>query len=126
MGARFWFYLGAVIVIAGLATWQVSNARRLEKELNRITNAALSDSQESLGLYLGRQNDSRKLVSLATTYAKTQPDLVKPVVLRAFELNPDSRDIALMAAPYSSAAKERVKFLDPLYVPGQPTDQSGQ
>lgn len=115
MGGRFWFYLGAVIIIAGLGTTQLANARRLENELAKIEADGLSASQKTLETYLEKQTDSRKLVGLALLYDKTRPELIRSIALRAFELNKDSRDIALLAAPYSEEAKERVHFLDPLY-----------
>ncbi len=115
MSGRFWFYLGAVIIIAGLGTTQLANARRSENELAKIEVDGLTESEAALDLYLAKQTDSRKLVSLVLLYNKTRPELVRRVALRAFELNKDSRDIALLAAPYSEEAKERVHFLDPLY-----------
>jgi hypothetical protein len=115
MSGRFWFYLAAVIIVAGIGTANLASTRRLENELIRQDKAALATSQEELDLYLTKQSDSRKLVALALLYEKTRPELVRPVALRAFELNKDSRDIAVLAAPYSEEAKERVHFLDPLY-----------
>ena len=115
MSSRFWFYLAAVIVIAGLATTYVANNRRLANEQTRIETEGLATSAAALDSYLAKQTDSRKLVGLAVIYSKTRAELVGPVALRAFELNKKSRDIALLAAPYSEVAKERVKFLDPLY-----------
>ena len=115
MSGRFWFYLGAVIVIAGLGTTYLANARRLENQLTKIDDQGLADSRTALEKYLAGQKDSRKLVSLAILYNKTRPELVGPVALRAFALNKDSRDIAILAAPYSEEAQERIRFLDPLY-----------
>jgi hypothetical protein len=115
MSGRFWFYLGAVIIIAGLATTYLANNRRLANRQAQIETAGLEESQKALDLYLKKQTDSRKLVRLALLYSKTRIELVKPVALRAYELNQNNRDIALLAAPYSDAAKERVKFLDPLF-----------
>lgn len=115
MSSRFWFYLGAVIVIAGLGTTHLANTRKLANELAALETHSLTENQEALTHYLEKQTDSRKLVSLALLYQKTRPELVRPVALRAFELNKDSRDIAVLAAPYSQEARERIRFLDPLY-----------
>lgn len=115
MTGRFWFYLAALIVIAGIGTTYLASARRSANERARSEAAAVSDSKSALAEYLSRQTDSRKLVNLAILYQKTRPELVEPVAVRAFELNKNSRDIALLASPYSEEAKERVKFLDPLY-----------
>lgn len=115
MSNRFWFYLATVIVVAALVTTHLANLRRLENRLATIEKTRLEASASSLNEYLAQQTDSRKLVALALIYQKTQPELVRPVALRAFELNKNSRDIALLATPYSKEAKERIQFLDPLY-----------
>ena len=115
MSNRFWFYLGSLIVIAALGTTYLANSRRLENQLARADAEGLAESEQSLEGYLAKQTDSRKLVGLALLYQKTRPELVRPVALKAFELNKNSRDIAVLAAPYSKIAEERIKFLDPLY-----------
>ncbi|QQG49737.1 MAG: hypothetical protein HZB70_02980 [Candidatus Berkelbacteria bacterium] len=118
MTARFWFYLAAVIIIAGLGSWGLFNSRRLSNEIGRLEAEAIATDQATLTDYLERQDDAFKLVGLAKLYGKTHPELVKAVVLRAFELNKDSRDIAVLASPYSLEAEERLKVLDPLYKQG--------
>lgn len=115
MTVRFWFYLAAVIIIAGLGSWGLFNSRRLSNEIGRLEAEAIAVDQATLSDYLERQNDSFKLVGLAKLYGKTHPELIKPVALRAFELNDNSRDIAILASPYSEEAQKRLKIIDPLY-----------
>ncbi len=115
MSGRFWFYLGALIIIAGLGTTYTANARRFENDQRRLEAAAADADRGRLEEYLKKQTDSYKLVRLALTYQITRPELVEPTALRAFELNQNSRDIAILAAPFSQKAKERILFLDPLY-----------
>lgn len=115
MHARFWFYLASLILISGLSGWYVINKRVLEAELKRIDEAGLSVDREGLGRYLADQEDGLKLVGLAKLIANNRPELIEPVALRAFELEPNRRDVAVLASPYSEVAKERVKFLDPLF-----------
>lgn len=126
MSGRFWFYLGALIVAAALGTTYLANTRQLEARIASIDQTALAASEADLKTYLAKQTDGRKLVGLAILYSTARPQLVKPVALRAFELNKDSRDIAVLAAPYSKEAKERIQFLDPLFDETGAASQLGQ
>lgn len=118
MHNRFWFYLASIITIAALGGVYLMNKRQLDNELQQLTSVAVEADHQQLAAYLDRQTDAFKLVGLAKLYAKNRPDLVRPVVERAYALNPNSRDIAILASPYLPAAKERVKFLDPLFENG--------
>lgn len=117
MSRRFWFYSASLIVIAGLLVWllAIRNQHRNEQERQEALFAA--DQQAQLEKYLSDHNDDRKLVTLAKHYAKTEPGLVRQVVEKAYELNPNSRDIVILVSHYHPELKEKIKFLDPLYSP---------
>jgi len=115
MTKRFWFYLAVLIIVAGLGGWLVASNRQIENERVRLERESQQIRQAALDRYLQQQTDGRKLVRLAQLFNETQPDFVKPVVLRAYELDPNSRDIVLLASHYLPAAKERLRFVDPLF-----------
>ncbi len=115
MSKRFWFYSASLIVMAGLLVWLLALRNQLRNEQQRQQTLFAAEQQALLSNYLSSQDDERKLVTLAKTYAKTQPELVRPVIERAYELNPNSRDIVILASHYHPELKEKIKFLDPLY-----------
>lgn len=115
MIGRFWFYLPSLIIIAGLGSYLSWVNSRQASELAAIELAATQERRESIDQFLTRQTDGRKLISLAKRFEKTEPELVEPIVLKAYELLPNSRDAALLASYYRPDLKHRVKELDPLY-----------
>jgi len=115
MTGRFWFYLAVTIVIIAELTWLHGGRNRLNNELARLDNAAAQQQLTSLRGYLGKQTNERKLVSLAKLLKNREAWLLQPIIDRAYELNPNSRDIALLASFFHPELKERVKELDPLY-----------
>jgi hypothetical protein len=115
MPQRFWLYLAALIAIAGLGGYYLLHKRSVETELQKLVAVGVEADQQALDRYLGNQVDGLKLVGLVKLLAKNRPELVRPVALRAFELEPNRRDVALLASPYSEIAKERLQFLDPLF-----------
>lgn len=115
MTGRFWFYLPSLIIIAGLGSYLSWVKAHQNDQLAIINLAAAQERREGLDRFLSRQTDGRKLISLAKNLEKTEPELVEPIVLKAYELLPNSRDAALLASHYRTELKEKVKELDPLY-----------
>ena len=115
MSGRFWFYLAVLIVGAGELSLLVGGRARLNNELSRLNQAAFEEQEAALKPYLARQTDERKLVSLAKRLKQGDQRLLQLIIERAYELNPNSRDIALLASYFHPELKEKVKELDPLY-----------
>jgi len=115
MSGRAWFYLLASIVISGLLSFLLWNQSRLAQEQSKIEQDSLSAARLSMEDYLAKQKDGRKLVTLARRVNHIRPELVEPIILRAYELLPNSRDVAILASTYRPELKEKVKELDPLY-----------
>lgn len=118
MSGRFWFYLGSAIVIAGLFSWYVSNQNSITLQMTRLEEQGRSVRLENLDGYLAKETDERKLVSLAKLLRHEEPLVLKPIIERAYELNPNSRDIALLASEFHPELNEKIKTLDPLYKTG--------
>jgi len=118
---RGWFYLAVLIVVAGEIT--VLNMVRIKqhRELVRINDQATARQQQDLNTYLTRQTDARKLVRLAKLLTHNQSFLLQPIIDRAYALNPNSRDITLLASSYHPELKDQVTKLDPLYNQLAPT-----
>ncbi|OGD61758.1 hypothetical protein A3A71_00415 [Candidatus Berkelbacteria bacterium RIFCSPLOWO2_01_FULL_50_28] len=115
MSGRFWFYSGFLIVATGLLVWNSALKSRIAAEEVQITNASAQERIASLKEYATRQTNARKLVSLAKKLRFEDPAVLRPLIDRAYELNPNSRDITLLASYYRPELKERVKELDPLW-----------
>lgn len=115
MDKRFWFYLGVLIVIAGEISYYRATQNRIAQELARLNLSAQEQRINDLKNYLGRQTDERKLVSLAKKLRFSEAKTLQLIIDRAYELNPNSRDITLLASEFHPELKERVKELDPLY-----------
>lgn len=115
MHGRFWFYLPVVIIIAGLTSYLVWNNSRISSDIFIIEKQAQESRLSSINSWLDKQTDGRKLITLAKTFQHNQPELVEPVILKAYELLPDNRDVAILASHYKPELMEEVKNLDPLY-----------
>jgi len=115
MSSRFWFYLLAAIIISALLSFLLWNKSRIASDQLRIEQESLSSARESMNSYLAKQTDGRKLVTLAKRISVSRPELVEPVILRAYELLPNSRDVAILASIYRPELKAKIKELDPLY-----------
>ena len=115
MHGRFWFYLPVIIIITGLLSYLVWNNSNISNEISLIEKKAMESRLKSINSWLDNQTDGRKLITLAKTFQNSQPELVGPIVLKAYELLPDSRDAAILASHYKPELKEEVKKLDPLY-----------
>jgi hypothetical protein len=115
MSSRFWFYLLVAIVISGLLSFLLWSQSRIASDQLKIEQDSLASARESMNSYLAKQTDGRKLVTLAKRVSDTRPELVEPIILKAYELLPNSRDVAILASAYRPELKEKIKELDPLY-----------
>ena len=115
MHGRFWFYLPVAIIITGLFSYLTWNNSKIKSEISLIERISQENRLNSINAWLENQTDGRKLITLAKTFQHNQPELVEPVILKAYELLPNSRDAAILASYYKPELKEAVKKLDPLY-----------
>lgn len=115
MSGRLWFYLLAAIIISSLLSFLLWNKSRIASDQQKIEQESLTLARLSMDRYLSKQVDGRKLVTLAKRLSHSRPELVEPVVLKAYELLPNSRDVAILASVYRPELKEKIKELDPLY-----------
>jgi hypothetical protein len=115
MSGRFWFYLLATIVVSALLSFLLWNKSRIASDQLKIEQESLSQARQSIDNYLAKQTDGRKLVTLAKRISVSRPELVEPVILKAHDLLPNSRDVAILASVYRPELKEKIKELDPLY-----------
>lgn len=115
MKPRFWFYLAALIIIIGLLTGLLSIRNAGTNEVARLDQIYLERQLQDLNSYLANQEDERKLISLAKKLHHADWRLLQPIIERAYEINPNSRDIALLASVFRPELKQRVRELDPLY-----------
>lgn len=113
--SRFWFYLGALVVVAGLYSWRTATVNSINNEVGRIEQAASQERIGNMERYVATQTDERKLVSLAKKLSHSDKETLRIIIDRAYELNPGSRDITLLASEFHSELKGRVLELDPLY-----------
>jgi|GEM_PF-1307196 len=122
MPKRRWFYLvSAAIVLIEIGAL-IGISRFSQDKESAIDRQGVLEQVENLKSYLAAESDERKLVSLAKKLRHAPEEILEPIVLRAYELNPNSRDIAVLASHFRPELKERVKELDPLY----DRDSSGQ
>lgn len=115
MTERFWFYLGVLVIVAGLYTWRVATVNSLNNEIGRLEQAGQQERVQNMTRYVAVQTDERKLVSLAKRLINSDQELLKIIIDRAYELNPGSPTIALLASTFRPELKRRVLELDPLY-----------
>lgn len=115
MHGRFWFYLPVTIIITGLVSYLVWNNLKINNDISLIEKQAQDSRLSSISSWLEKQTDGRKLITLAKTFQYNQPELVEPIILKAYELLPNNRDAAILASHYRPELKEEVKKLDPLY-----------
>lgn len=115
MHGRFWAYLAAMIIIAALMVFFYGSRARLERETARVEAASFQAARTDLENYLARQTDGRKMVTLAKRLSHQDARLIEPIIARAYALNPNSRDIAILLAAFRPEMKKRVEELDPLY-----------
>ncbi|MEK7202018.1 MAG: hypothetical protein AAB669_00585 [Patescibacteria group bacterium] len=115
MTGRFWFYLGSLVIVAGLYSWRTATVNSINNEVGRIEQASQQERVENITRYVATQTDERKLVSLAKQLKNSDQETLRIIIDRAYELNPGSRDITLLASEFHPELKTRVLELDPLY-----------
>ncbi len=121
MTKRGWFYLAVAIILVGeIVAFNMVRIRQ-SRELADINDQATAHQEKDLTTYLDRQTDDRKLVRLAKLLARSQSSVLRPIIDRAYALNPKSRDITLLASSYHPELKDQVTKLDPLYGQITPT-----
>ena len=119
MHGRFWLYLAAVIILVAETTILYGSRARLEREAAALEATNWQITKTSLEDYLAGQTDARKMVSLAKRMSSQDPRLIELIIERAYLLNPNSRDIAVLLAAFRPEMKKRVIELDPLYQLGE-------
>jgi|SRR3989344_2128525 len=114
MSSRFWFYLGSVVIVAGLYTWRVSVINSLNHEMGNINQASQQERAKNITRYVATQTDERKLVSLAKRLKDGDQETLLIIIDRAYELNPGSPVITLLSSTFHPELKAKVLELDPL------------
>lgn len=115
MSSRFWFYLGSLVVVVGLYSWRIATVNTINNQVSRIEQVGQQERVKSTAHYIKTQTDERKLVSLAKRLKNGDRETLKIIIDRAYEINPGSRDITLLASTFYPELKEKVLELDPLY-----------
>ncbi len=115
MNRRFWLYVAATAFVSAQGVWVSVNNHHWRSVIAAIDSNSSRERTVSVEKFLSNQTDGHKLIGLAKRYLKTEPDLVRPVIEKAYQLDPNSRDIAIFASFYNKDAKERVKVIDPLW-----------
>src|SRR3989344_6941683 len=114
MSSRFWFYLGSIVIAAGLYTWRVSVINSLNLEMVKINQDAKQERAENMSRYVATQTDERKLVSLAKRLKDGDQESLQIIIHRAYQLNPGSPVITLLSSTFHPELKAKVLELDPL------------
>lgn len=121
---RWWAWGVAVIVIVSLVTYWRLELQEISRTAAIRTQDITEERNEAFKEYLQRQKDGYTLITLAKRLnSDGNEQLVEQLVLRAHELEPQSRDIAVLAAQYRPELKETVKKIDPLYGTKKPDRQ---
>lgn len=113
--SRFWFYLGVLVIVAGLYTGRTLAVNSINDEISRIDQASQQERIENITRYVATQTDERKLVSLAKRLKDSDQTTLQIIIDRAYILNPGSPTITLLASTFHPELKEKVLELDPLY-----------
>lgn len=115
MTVRALFWIGVFIAISAVVSLYSVERASIARVATQHQKEFENQQIESMRTFLGKQQDGRKLIGLAKRLPKENTQLIKMTILRAFELEPNSRDISILASTYSSAAKKRIQEIDPLY-----------
>lgn len=115
MSIRVWGYgLFFLIVLGAVSLWRLE-LKEIESDLKTNLQAQQVERIKNLEAYLIKQKDERKLVSLIKKIPNEDYEILRRIALRAYELNGQSRDIALIASQFDPKIKEKVIKLDPLH-----------
>lgn len=114
MTKRFWLYLMALIIAAGLvAYWNWENAH-LNTTVAAINARASKEAASNLTNFLAKQTSAGSLISLAKRLQSNDPNLVRPVVEKAYELAPTNPDAVWLVSAYRPELKAKALELNPL------------
>ena len=105
------------MIVAGLYSWRTATVNAINNEVGRIEQASQQERVANIARYVATQTDERKLVSLAKKLSHSDKETLRIIIDRAYELNPGSRDITLLASTFHPELKARILELDPLYSP---------
>jgi hypothetical protein len=115
MTARALIWLGALIIFSSVLSLASAEKAKILRESHKEQEAFQRAQIDGMKSYLQKQKDARKLISLAKRLPSENAELIKLIILKAYELEPNRRDIAILASYYQAEAKNRVKKIDPLY-----------
>ncbi|HUD21105.1 MAG TPA: hypothetical protein VMQ44_03510 [Candidatus Saccharimonadales bacterium] len=115
MHGRIWFYLAAIIIIAGLVCYYEAVKNRTSRQVATLERAGVQDQKDQLASYLQKQTDAYKVISLAKQMKNASPDLIEMMADRAYQLDPTNRDVVLLSSAFHPELKSQVLKLDPLY-----------
>lgn len=115
MSGRFWFYLTSVVIIIGLYTTRIAVINSLNNTIAKIEQTSRQERIDNLRRYAANTQDERKLVSLAKKIRYEDKEILQTLIDRAYELNPNSRDITILASEFHPELKSKILQLDPLY-----------
>ena len=91
MSNRFWFYLGSLVIVAGLYSWRIASVNAINNEVSRIEQTGNQEQIKSVTRYVAAQSDDKKLVSLAKRLKNGDKEILQIIIDRAYEINPGSR-----------------------------------
>ncbi|HSX41789.1 MAG TPA: hypothetical protein VLE93_00390 [Candidatus Saccharimonadales bacterium] len=114
MRNRFWLYLPAAIVVLGLLAFWNWEKNDFQAQAAANTTKSLAATQADLKTFLATQTDGPRLISLAKRLNKIRPELVRPVVEKAYALAPTNPDAVYLASAYHSELKAKALQLNPL------------
>ena len=121
---RWWAWGVAVIVVVSLATYWRLESQEIARSQAAAIQAAKKERDEAFSRYLRQQTNGYTLVTLAKRLnSDGNEQLVEQLILRAHELEPQSRDIAVLAARYRPELNDAVQKIDPLYGTKKPDRQ---
>ena len=112
---RFWLYAIALAVVFSLYLWRVAAIYSISNQIRQSNQLSLQIQQDSLENWLNHQPNERKIISLAKLLKNREPALLQKLIDKAYALNPNSRDITLLASDFHPELKDKVLVLDPLY-----------
>ncbi len=115
MSSRAWFYLGAVIIIAGMLVYAAVERAKINQQQILIQDQSTAELKDTLTPYLAKQTDGHKLISLAKHLNGTDPSVLQLIIDRAYALEPKDRDILILDSAFHPELKSQIIALDPLY-----------
>lgn len=115
MKSRLWLYLSSAVIVAILLSVAVGLEAKINDSIKTKNQQSLDNEKTEMTQYLAKQTDPFKLVSLAKKLIIINPPLVQLVADKAYELNPNRRDIVLLDSQFHPELKSKLTVIDPLY-----------